>query len=213
MLEICLTGGIAAGKSLVTERFGALGVPVADSDLVAREVVEPGSEGRRRVIETFGADVLTADGHLDRRALRQRIFADEDARRSLEGILHPLIRARIDERMREWAERGHPYAVRAVPLLVETGAHDSCRRVLVVDAPEALQIERLRRRDGTDEEQARAILARQASRWQRLAVATEVIDNGDEVDPDTGIAPQVLALHRKYLALARREIGQPTLRR
>lgn len=209
MLEVCLTGGIAAGKSQVTERFRAHGVPIADSDQIAREVVEPGSEGLTRVIETFGEKVLTVDGHLDRRRLRQQIFTDEDARQALERILHPLIRSRMDERMKEWAEQDHPYALRVVPLLVETGAHQSCLRVLVVDAPQTLQIARLRQRDETDEEEARLILTRQASRWQRLAVATEVIDNGDEVDPDTSIGPQVLALHRKYLALARLQDGRP----
>lgn len=203
MLEVCLTGGIATGKSLVTERFQALGVPVADSDLAAREVVEPGSDGLAQVIAAFGREILSPDGHLDRSALRQRIFADDHARRELETILHPLIRARIDGRMREWADRGHAYALRVVPLLVETGAHESCHRVLVVDAPQALQIARLRQRDDSSEEQARTILSRQASRWERLAVATEVVDNGDTVAPETSIGPQVLALHRKYRALAR----------
>lgn len=207
MLEVCLTGGIATGKSLVTERFQALGVPVADSDLVAREVVEPGSDGLAQVIAAFGTEILGPDGQLDRGALRQRIFADDRARRELEAILHPLIRARMDDRMREWADRGHAYALRVVPLLVETGAHKSCDRVLVVDAPQALQIARLRQRDDSSEEQARAILSRQASRWERLAVATEVVDNGDTVAPGTSIGPQVLALHRKYRALARHGIG------
>lgn len=210
MLEICLTGGIAAGKSLVTERFQALGVPIADSDLVAREVVEPGSPGLDQVISAFGEEFLTPDGHLDREALRRRIFDDDTARQKLEAILHPLIRTRIDGFMREWSSQGHAYALRVVPLLIETGAHRTCRVVLVVDAPPALQLERLRRRDNTDEEQARAILARQATRWQRLAVATDVIDNSDAVDPETAIGPQVLALHRKYLALARRNPGQST---
>lgn len=210
MLEICLTGGIAAGKSLVTERFQALGVPVADSDLVAREVVKPGSPGLDQVVSAFGEEFLAPDGHLDRDALRRRIFDDDTARQQLEEILHPLIRARIDECMRGWALQGHAYALRVVPLLVETGAHSTCHFILVVDAPPVLQIDRLRRRDNTDEKQAWAILARQAARWQRLAVATDVIDNGDTVDPATAIEPQVLALHRKYLALARQKSGQST---
>lgn len=213
MLEICLTGGIAAGKSLVAERFQALGVPIADSDLVAREVVEPGSAGLDQVIEAFGEEVLTPDGRLDRGTLRRRIFDDDMARQRLETILHPLIRARIDERMREWAAQGHAYALRVVPLLVETGAHRACHYVLVVDAPPALQIARLQQRDNADEKQARTILARQATRWQRLAVATDVIDNGDEVDAETAIGPQVLALHRKYLARAQQETGQRTPRK
>lgn len=205
MLEVCLTGGIAAGKSLVADRFLALGVPVADADHVAREVVEPGSAGLARVIESFGEEVLTADGRLDRAILRRHIFNDDMARQRLEAILHPLIRTRIDERMREWAAQGHAYALRVVPLLVETGEHRTCRHVLVVDAPPALQIARLQARDDTDDNQARAILARQATRWQRISVATEIVDNGDEVDPGMAIDPQVLALHRKYLALAQKE--------
>lgn len=202
-----MTGGIATGKSLVAERFETLGVPVADSDRVAREVVEPGSDGLAQVVETFGNEILTADGRLDRPALRRRIFADDEARQTLEAILHPLIRTRIDADMQKWAEQEHAYALRVVPLLIETGSHHTCRRILVVDAPPALQIARLRQRDDTDEAQARTILSRQASRWQRLAVATEVVDNGDTVVPETAIDPQVLALHRKYLALADRESG------
>ena len=208
MLDVCLTGGIAAGKSLVAERFRALGVPVADSDAVAREVVEPGSEGLARVVSEFGADVLDADGRLDRPALRRRIFDDDEARRRLESILHPLIGERIERQLGEWAGAGHAYALRAVPLLLETGMHRSCTRVLVVDAPPSVQIRRLVQRDGESEASARAMLERQASRWERLAVAADVIDNGDDIDPDTGIGPQVLALHRKLTALAARESHQ-----
>lgn len=204
MLEVCLTGGIAAGKSLVAERFRTLGVPVADSDAVAREVVEPGSEGLARVVAGFGEDVLDADGRLDRPALRRRIFDDDAARRRLESILHPLIGERIERQLREWAAAGHAYALRAVPLLVETGMHRSCARVLVVDAPPSVQIRRLAQRDGESEAGARAMLERQASRWERLAVATDVIDNGDDIDPDTAIGPQVLGLHRKLTAIAAR---------
>lgn len=204
MLQVCLTGGIATGKSLVTERFSALGVPVADSDIAAREVVSPGSKGLAAITEAFGRDVLTRDGSLDRRALRQTIFSDDDARACLEDILHPLIREWIADRMECWERQGEVYALRAVPLLVEKGLHCSCQRILVVDAPESVQIERLIRRDGESERGARSIMARQAKRWDRLSVATDVIDNGDAVDPETSVAPQVLALHAKYLALAGR---------
>ncbi|MDX1609492.1 MAG: dephospho-CoA kinase [Halofilum sp. (in: g-proteobacteria)] len=202
MLEVCVTGGIAAGKSLVAARFRELGVPVADSDEAAREVVEPGSEGLARVVEAFGEELLTADGRLDRPALRRRIFDDDAARARLEGILHPLIGERIRARMDEWARAGHAYALRVVPLLVETGLHAACARVLVIDAPPPVQRARLLARDGGDPAQAERILARQATRWQRLAVATEVIDNGDAVDPAIALDPQVLALHRKYTRLA-----------
>lgn len=202
MLRVCLTGGIACGKSLVTDRFGALGVPVADSDVAARAVVEPGSEGLAQVVEAFGRGVLDADGRLDRRAMRRRIFADDDARARLERILHPLISAQVARWLGDWADRGEPYALQAVPLLVEKGLHRDCTRVLVVDAPPAVQVQRLVRRDGCSEQEAHSILARQASRWQRLTVATEVIDNGDAVAPEIAVAPQVLCLHRKFRALA-----------
>ena len=208
MLEVCLTGGIAAGKSLVAERFHRLGVPVADSDVIAREVVAPGTAGLERVVAEFGSEMLADDGTLDRRALRQRVFTDDAARRRLESILHPLIRERADGQSRRWAEQGHAYALRAIPLLVETGMHRACGRILVVDAPRTVQIRRLLRRDGGSEADARAILDHQVSRWQRLAVATDVIDNGDDIDPDTGVAPQVLALHRKFTAIAARMAGR-----
>lgn len=202
MLRVCLTGGIASGKSLVTDRFAALGVPVADSDVAAREVVQPGSDGLARVVAAFGPEVVNEAGQLDRKAMRRRIFADEQARARLEGLLHPLIAERVAGWLRTWAERGEPYALQSVPLLVETGMDRDCTRVLVVDAPERVQVERLVRRDGCSEEEARSIIAQQASRWQRLAAATDVIDNGDGVAAAISVAPQVTALHRKFRALA-----------
>jgi dephospho-CoA kinase len=204
MLRVCLTGGIASGKSLVTEQFRALGAPVADSDVAARAVVEPGSSGLDRVVDAFGTGVLAEDGSLDRKALREQIFSDALARKRLEKILHPLIRTHLDKELSAWAEAGTPYALQSVPLLVETGQHRECARVLVVDAPVAVQVERLIRRDRSTESEARSIIDQQVSRWARLSVATEVIDNGDAVDPNTAVAPQVLALHRKYSALAAR---------
>lgn len=203
MLRVCLTGGIASGKSLVTERFRELGVPVADSDEAARVVVDKGSPGLSRVVDAFGDVILTAEGTLDRAALRARVFSDEDARRRLESILHPLIREHVESRLRGWAAAGETWALQSVPLLVETGMHRECARVLVVDAPEPVQIARLMRRDRCSEPEARAILERQASRWERLSAATEVIDNGDAVDPQISVYPQVAALYRKYAALAR----------
>ncbi|MDZ7827997.1 MAG: dephospho-CoA kinase [Halofilum sp. (in: g-proteobacteria)] len=204
MLRVCLTGGIASGKSLVSEHFRALGVPVADSDIAARAVVEPGSPGLERVVEAFGEGVLAEDGSLDRRALRKHIFSDARARARLEEILHPLIRARLEQELSAWAEAGTTYALQSVPLLVETGQYRDCARVLVVDAPVAVQVERLIRRDRSTESEAQSIIGQQASRWKRLSVATDVIDNGDGVDPNTAITPQVLALHRKYSTLAAR---------
>jgi dephospho-CoA kinase len=195
-LRIGLTGGIASGKTLVSRQFAALGVPVIDTDELAREVVAPGSEGLAAVRERFGDDVLAADGSLDRRALRARVFADPQARRDLEGITHPRIRALVEARA---AAAGGPYQIIVIPLLVESGRRTTVDRVLVVDCPESLQLERLLARDGGSREQAEAILAAQASRAQRLAVADDVIVNTGEPQ---AVAAEVAALHQRYLALS-----------
>lgn len=202
MLVIGLTGGIASGKSLAARYFEALGVVVIDADVLAREVVVPGSGGLEAVIEAFGNEVLAADGTLERAALRRRIFDDDEARERLEGILHPRIRALMDARVEARRSAGDPYCITVVPLLVETGRAAHCDRVLVVDAPESVQIARLQARDGTDASAARAMLARQSSRARRLACADDVIVNGDAVAPDIGMRCQVAALDRKYRTLA-----------
>ena len=196
-----LTGGVASGKSEVTRRFQALGVAVVDADLAAREVVEPGQPALARIAERFGAGMLLADGRLDRRQLRKRVFADAQARRDLEAITHPAIRARVKAQAQ--AAPG-PYAVVAVPLLAEAGraAYPWMARVLVVDAPESLQHDRLMRRDGVDEALAARMIAAQASRTVRLAIADDVILNdGDPAHLDTAVA----ALHARYLAAAQPE--------
>ena len=198
---IGLTGGVASGKSEVTRRFQALGVAVVDADLAAREVVEPGQPALARIAERFGAGMLLADGRLDRRQLRERVFADAQARRDLEAITHPAIRARVKAQAQ--AAPG-PYAVVAVPLLAEAGraAYPWMARVLVVDAPESLQHDRLMRRDGVDEALAARMIAAQASRTVRLAIADDVILNdGDPAHLDTAVA----ALHARYLAAAQPE--------
>ena len=196
-----LTGGVASGKSEVTRRFQALGVEVVDADVAAREVVEPGQPALARIAERFGAGMLLADGRLDRRQLRERVFADAQARRDLEAITHPAIRARVKAQAQ--AAPG-PYAVVAVPLLAEAGraAYPWMARVLVVDAPESLQHDRLMRRDGVDEALAARMIAAQASRTVRLAIADDVILNdGDPAHLDTAVA----ALHARYLAAAHPE--------
>ena len=174
MLTVGLTGGVASGKSLAAEAFTALGAPVLNADLVAREVVAPGSDGLRRIREQFGAGFLTAAGELDRRKMREHVFADPVARRALEAITHPLIRARLLA-FRD-AQRT-PYCVLDVPILVESGMDALVDRILVVDAPPELQVRRLMARDGIGEELARQMLAAQASRDQRLARADDVILN------------------------------------
>ena len=174
---------------------------VVDADVAAREVVEPGQPALARIAERFGAGMLLADGRLDRRQLRERVFADAQARRDLEAITHPAIRARVKAQAQ--AAPG-PYAVVAVPLLAEAGraAYPWMARVLVVDAPESLQHDRLMRRDGVDEALAARMIAAQASRTVRLAIADDVILNdGDPAHLDTAVA----ALHARYLAAAQPE--------
>lgn len=204
MLQIGLTGGAAAGKSVVAHWFAAIGAPVVDADTAAREVVAPGTEGLTAVTEAFGTGILADDGALDRAVLRRHVFADADARARLESILHPRIRAHMDIAIEALAGEEHAYCLRAVPLLVETSEHWRCDRVLVVDAPEPVQLRRLGLRDGVDEESARTILAAQADRWTRVAAADDVVANGDDVPPERSVAPQVHALDAKFRALAHR---------
>jgi len=202
VLRVALTGGIATGKTLVAELFVQRGVPVVDADVAARVVVEPGSDGLAEVVAAFGSGVLDDEGHLDRSALRQRIFGDDEARQRLEAILHPRIRAWMGERLQTYAEAGYPWALAVIPLLVETGQQAQYDRVLVVDAPEAVQRERLRRRDGTSDEEANAILRRQASRAERLRHADDVLDNsGDNADHEA-LTRRVAELDTQFRARA-----------
>ena len=178
-LPIAVTGGIASGKSEVTRRFEEFGIPVLDADLIARELVEPGEPALAEVVHRFGRDVLAADGRLDRRRLRGIVFSDVVARRELEAILHPRVRDEL--RSRAIRARG-PYVLLAIPLLVESGrAYDWLARVLVVDVPIGLQLQRVMRRDSTDEAGARAVIGAQASRTARLGIATDVIVNDDSL--------------------------------
>lgn len=194
---IALTGGIAAGKSAVARRFEALGVHVYDADTAARCVVEPGSAGLAEVVDAFGAGVLDDDGRLDRRAMRQRVFADPVARRALEEIVHPRVRRWLHEHAMK--DRG-AYCMLAIPLLAENIAHYGwVDRVLLVDAPESAQITRLMARDGIDRALAGRMLAQQATRAERRALADDVIENGgDEAALDAAVG----RLHHDYLALA-----------
>jgi dephospho-CoA kinase len=195
--RVALTGGIASGKSTVAELFAEFGVPVIDTDRIAREVVEPGRPALAAVVEAFGPAVLAADGTLDRRRLRERVFADVGERRRLEAILHPAIRAEMERQSRT---AGGVYQLLVIPLLAEGGRRDHVDRVLLVDAPESAQLERLVQRDGVTREQAEAALRAQASREQRRAVADDVLDNTG--DP-AALRAQVAALHERYLGLAR----------
>lgn len=196
MLVVGLTGGIASGKSTAADLFAKLGVPILDADVIAREVVEPDSPGLAAVAAAFGRQVLTADGRLDRAALRERVFADPAERQRLEALLHPLIRARLQQRL---AALSAPYAVLVAPLLLEAGMADLVDRILVVDLPEEAQIQRVMRRDSSSRAQAENILASQYSRRRRLERADDVISNTGE---PAELEPQVLKLHRLYLQLA-----------
>jgi dephospho-CoA kinase len=198
VFSVGLTGGVASGKSLVARQFVRLGAQLVDTDEIAREVVARGEPGLAAIRAEFGDAVLTASGELDRRALRKLVFDDDDKRRRLETLLHPLIRARTLARLD--AASG-PYAIVAVPLLVETDFGALVDRVLVVDAPEDAQLERLMRRDGLPRSEAAAMIAAQAKRATRLAAAHDVIDNsGDE----RATLTQVDRLHRLYVELASR---------
>lgn len=202
-LRIGLTGGIACGKSLVADLFAALGVSVIDTDVVAREVVEPGQPALDEILEAFGPELMGEDGHLDRRALRARVFADPAQRHRLEGILHPRIRARTLEQA---AEATGPYLVIVVPLLVESGFDRLVDEVVVVDCPEAEQRARLRARDGDDAVQADRMMAAQLGRDARLAAADAVIDNSGSI---SATRAQVERLHEQYLSRVRAKQASP----
>jgi len=194
--RIGLTGGIASGKTTVANLFAALGVPVVDTDLLAREVVAPGSPLLAQIAARFGAAVLMQDGSLDRREMRARVFSEPAERLWLEQLTHPAIRALTDERCE--AAVG-PYVIVAIPLLVETGAADRFDRVLVVDCEPEVQLARLTARDGATRDQALAMLAAQVPREKRLAVADDVIHNDGDI---ARLRDQVEALHRQYVAAA-----------
>ncbi|MFP4207571.1 MAG: dephospho-CoA kinase [Wenzhouxiangella sp.] len=192
---VVLTGGIASGKTAVSDRLARLGVPVIDTDRLARELVEPGSSGLSEVVSAFGPTVLSPDGTLDRKRVGHLIFDDPEARQKLESILHPRIEAAARARVGQL--KNAPYCVLVVPLLIETGLFPDADLVVVVDIPEALQRERLHQRDAIDDALIDRILAAQAGRQQRLARADRVLDNsGTPAD----LQAQVDHLHQALLA-------------
>lgn len=200
---IGLTGGIAAGKSELSRRFEALGITVADADLAARAVVAPGSEGLARITAHFGPQILLADGQLDRAALRERIFASAQERQALEAITHPAIR----QQLRSTCEQATgPYAMAAIPLLTEAGGRRQypwLDRVLVVDVPVAVQHARLLQRDGITAELADRMIAAQASREQRLALADDVVVNDGQPEHLQAKVEQLDRLYRQLAAIPR----------
>jgi dephospho-CoA kinase len=194
--RIGLTGGIASGKSTVSNLFAELGVPVIDTDIIAREVVQRGQPALEEIREKFGASVISADGRLDRAAMRAAVFSNQDARRDLEAILHPRISI---ETMRQSDDAGGEYQIIVVPLLVESALRDFVDRILVVDCSKEVQIKRLTKRDNESITQAMRIIAAQASRESRLEIADDVIRNDEGID---AVQIKVAELHRRYRRLA-----------
>lgn len=197
-LIVGLTGGIGSGKTAVSDRFAALGITIVDADACARLVVEKGKPALASIAAHFGEDVLDTEGNLDRARLRQIVFANESERKWLESLLHPLI---FEEMCLQLQQPASPYAIFASPLLVESGQTVLCQRILVVDVPEELQLQRTMSRDKNTAEQVKSIIASQADRTTRLAKADDVITNTGSTDD---LTEQVRSLHEKYLALAKK---------
>ena len=190
-----LTGGIGSGKSAACDRFQSLGIAIADADIIARALVEPGTLALQEIVELFGQEVLDSSLALDRGAVRRLVFANPDKRRQLEGILHPRI---YPEMLKQLQGHARPYCLLSIPLLVETGNLSRFSRIIVVDTPIDIQIERVMARDNLTAAEVEAIMGTQASREQRLAAADDVIHN----DADLGhLHKQVDALHQRYLQL------------
>ncbi|MFT3928663.1 MAG: dephospho-CoA kinase [Spongiibacteraceae bacterium] len=196
MFVVGITGGIGSGKTAATDRFSALGITIVDADIASRIVVEPGTPALQKIAEHFGADILQSDGSLKRAALRKIIFADTNAKLWLEKLLHPLIAAEIQNQLKTAKSS---YVVFVSPLLTESNQHELCDRILVIDAPENLQLQRTMERDNNDAAQVQRIIASQASREHRLKHADDVIENTGSLDH---LTQQVATLHARYLQLA-----------
>ncbi len=196
-LVVGLTGGIASGKTAATRCFEKLGVPVIDADVIAREVVEPGGRVLEEIVKHFGREVLDEAGRLDRRKVREIVFSDSKRRQVLEQLLHPEIRSRMQEKI---AQFDHDYVVLVIPLLLEVGQTNLVDRVLVVDAPESVQVARAVERDGSSEKQIRDIMSAQFPREQRLALADDVIDNRGSLED---LRERVGKLDQFYRTIAR----------
>ncbi len=204
-MRVALSGGIASGKTTVSNAIAEYGIPIIDTDILAREVVASGTIGLQRVVDRFGETILDDTGALDRKQLRKIVFSDESARLDLESILHPLIRDATNERLEELDHSTTPYAVVVIPLLVETGQEKSYDRVVIVDVEPKLQIQRVMERDNCTAEQAESILASQATREQRLAVADDVIFNSSTTK---AVDLQVKKLHEHLLKVAKKRANQ-----
>lgn len=208
MLKVGLTGGIASGKSHAASVFARLGVPVSDADRISHTLTAPGQPGLAALVQALGKDILDSQEALDRPALRRRIFTDSGLRKQVEGILHPLVIGTLKAELE--AAQG-PYALAVIPLLAEsTPSQALVDRILVVDCPEELQVARLMSRDGSTETEARAILAAQAPRTARLAMADDILLNASDL---AALDAAVERLHGFYRELAARgDLGRPGVR-
>lgn len=205
MLIVGVTGGIGSGKTAVTDRFAERGICIVDADLAARVIVEPGKPALASIAEHFGASFIHEDGNLNRAALRTAIFEDASAKQWLEQLTHPLIGEEI---LAQIEASQSSYTVLVSPLLIETMQHQLTHRILVVDVPVELQVERTMARDANDEAQVRAIIAAQASREQRLARADDVIVNDKDL---AWLDAEVERLHTQYLSLAKQALDGGSL--
>jgi len=194
--RVVLTGGIASGKTTVANEFAALGVPIIDADQLSRDVVEPGSPTLKLIVDEFGAGILGSDGRMDRRVMRERVFSDPTQRKKLESITWPAIGAEFERRS---AAASGLYQIHAIPLFIESGRKGSYDRVLVVDCPEDIQVQRLMRRDRVDAAGAGKILEAQTSRSTRLAAADDVVINDGNF---ATLREQVQRLHDRYIKMA-----------
>ena len=193
---VVLTGGIASGKTAVSDLFEQRGVPVIDTDRIAHEIVEPGRPALKRIAEAFGQEFLGSDGRLDRKKMRNAIFSSPQQKNRLESILHPAIASEVDQRVAQVTE---PWCILVVPLLAETRLFSWIDRVLVVDVEESVQIERVIARDNISQKQAQSIMDAQTSRPQRLAMADDILDNSGSLEE---LEAEVDKLYHKYAALA-----------
>ncbi len=197
MLTIGLTGGIGSGKSEVARMFSQLGVPVIDADVIARELVLPGTAGLSEVVSQFGKAILTADGMLDRARLAEIVFHDPQKKKQLESIIHPRVREQINAFKHKYTDK--PYILLVIPLLLETGQRDIVDRLLIVNAEDTVRIQRVQARDGRDQQQIHAIIQSQADDATRQAAADDSIDNNGSIDE---LQKSVQQLHQQYMLLA-----------
>jgi len=196
MLTIGLTGGIGCGKSTVAQYFRELGITVIDADAIARELVVPNTDAYTAIFHHFGSDILTKDNQINRKKLREIIFADAEQRAWLENLLHPLILAEINQRKKN---ANSPYCILMIPLLLEKNVYHDIDRILVIDADEELQIKRVKQRDQLTAEQIQAVLAAQIPRQERLKLADDVVQNNGNL---VNLEKQITTLHQRYLQIA-----------